>query len=55
MIFVSDMDSLEKIVSGLIKNKYIVTVTPIEKRYPERGVSMFKIDFIDFEEAANEK
>lgn len=45
MIFVSDMDSLEKIVSGLIRNKYIVTVTPIEKRYPESGVSMFMIDF----------
>ena len=45
MIFVSDMDSLEKIVSGLIRNKYIVTVTPIQKRYPEIGVSMFKIDF----------
>ena len=52
MIFVSDMYSLEKIVIGLIRNKYIVTFTPIEKRYPESGVSMFKIDF---EEATHEK
>lgn len=31
MIFFDDLDSLEKIVSGLIRNKYIVTITPIQK------------------------
>lgn len=45
MIFVDDLDSLEKIVSGLIRNKYIVTITPIQKKYPERGVSKFQIEF----------
>lgn len=45
MIIVSDMDSLEKIIIGLIRNKYIVTITPIQKRYPESGVKVFEIEF----------